>query len=252
MIHGSPMAMAITITVASLGCLTLPEQTVGPSLPVDATRDGAPRPDGLIGPPVPRSLDAAPRSDSASDGAARVDAQTSDALARPVGTADASSCVPVEEICNGLDDDCDDRVDERGGRGAEQGDVCECHRELEFIICMIPARWRAARRVCRALGAELVILENEGDSAAMHAVLARFSEPPDMWWIGLSDILSEGEFRWENGALVDYADWADGEPNNEDNEDCVELRRKRDRGSERDGWNDNQCSELRRFVCGLP
>ena len=38
----------------------------------------------------------------------------------------------------------------------------------------------------------------------------------DNWWIGLSDIATEGTFVWEGGQNVDedvYTDWFTGEPN---------------------------------------
>jgi hypothetical protein len=43
-------------------------------------------------------------------------------------------------------------------------------------------------------------------------------------WIGFQDLGSEGGFAWYDGASVDYADWAVGEPNDVNGgEDAVEM-----------------------------
>jgi hypothetical protein len=57
-------------------------------------------------------------------------------------------------------------------------------------------------------------------------------------WIGFQDLGSEGGFAWYDGASVDYADWAVGEPNDVNGgEDAVEMdfRQRLTRFGE---WND--------------
>ena len=34
------------------------------------------------------------------------------------------------------------------------------------------------------------------------------------FWIGASDDKIEGEFLWDDGAPVEYTNWADGQPDN--------------------------------------
>lgn len=50
-----------------------------------------------------------------------------------------------------------------------------------------------------------------------------------------------GEFKWGSGTLINTAFWLRGEPNNENNEHCVQLRRNL--------LNDCICSEETYFVC---
>ena len=66
-------------------------------------------------------------------------------------------------------------------------------------------------------------------------------------WIDLSDLETEGIFRWGDGVLASngWTKWRPGEPNNVGGvEDCVYLYRP-------DGatWNDNACSKQFPALC---
>jgi cysteine-rich repeat protein len=66
---------------------------------------------------------------------------------------------------------------------------------------------------------------------------------PASVWIGLNDRTVEGTFVWESADPSPFRNWNSGEPNNRNNEDCVELRNA-------DGlWNDLACGERRAYVC---
>ena len=64
------------------------------------------------------------------------------------------------------------------------------------------------------------------------------------WFIGLNDRDQEDDYVWTNGEPFSYNAWADGEPNNSGNEDCVELNRFGD-----ETWNDIDCDQSLRFIC---
>ena len=61
-----------------------------------------------------------------------------------------------------------------------------------------------------------------------------------MCWIGYDDIVSEGNFVWQHGTSF-YTNWRDGEPNNYEDEDCVDIWDVK--------WNDSGCWRLRTYVC---
>merc|ERR1719427_1835557 len=43
------------------------------------------------------------------------------------------------------------------------------------------------------------------------------------YWLGGADIYNEGEWRWNTGQVFSFAQWQEGEPNNDGNEDCVAM-----------------------------
>lgn len=55
-------------------------------------------------------------------------------------------------------------------------------------------------------------------------------------WIGLSDRNVEGSFEWVTGEAFSYSNWSGGEPNNNGNEDFVEMF---GAGTWNDNVNDN-------------
>lgn len=68
------------------------------------------------------------------------------------------------------------------------------------------------------------------------------------YWLGGNDIEMEGLFNWvKSGKYVTYTDWTPGQPDNANDEDCMELR-----GVFYYHWNDFQCNVPQRFICEAP
>jgi len=104
--------------------------------------------------------------------------------------------------------------------------------------------WHAARDACTAQGAILAEPKNAIENNFLkNQVITRGID----FWLGASDINSEGRFVWENSGtpLKDgFTDWYQGEPNNvAGNEDCLQLTRIFK------AWNDNSCSLALGFAC---
>ena len=63
-------------------------------------------------------------------------------------------------------------------------------------------------------------------------------------WIGLNDMNKEGDYVNADGCRRRFVAWAKGEPNNKDNEDCVQMWNRK-------GWNDNDCTQRFVFLCKI-
>ena len=55
-------------------------------------------------------------------------------------------------------------------------------------------------------------------------------------WIGLNDRNKEGNYVNVDGCRRRFVTWAEGEPNNKGNEDCVQMWNRK-------GWNDSKLQE---------
>eukprot|EP00094_Tigriopus_californicus_P000452 TCALIF_00439-PB protein Name:"Similar to MRC1 Macrophage mannose receptor 1 (Homo sapiens)" AED:0.06 eAED:0.07 QI:7/0.88/0.83/1/0.74/0.69/36/84/3089 len=62
-------------------------------------------------------------------------------------------------------------------------------------------------------------------------------------WIGLNDRLTANSWQWSDESPFNYAGWAEGQPNDYEEESCVEIN------PSRVGWNDDKCSNKQSIVC---
>ena len=102
--------------------------------------------------------------------------------------------------------------------------------------------WEESNIRCNSVGGNLVIVKKPQDIE----FLLTISNGPI--WLGLSDKEKEGAYKWVNGDALEYANWDGGEPNNQGNEDYVQMF-----GNGK--WNDlpnNGCGGIEyrpRFIC---
>jgi hypothetical protein len=104
-----------------------------------------------------------------------------------------------------------------------------------------PAAWPAAQADCADDGAgiHLAVIGSELERAGVRSLL------DDDVWLGSSDRVEEGRFRWVTGAVSPFTAWASGQPDDGDgSEDCVEQKR-----ASMPGWHDQPCTDLLAYVC---
>lgn len=172
------------------------------------------------------------------DAGARADAGPPDAGAPDAGPPDAG-CPP--EACNGLDDDCDARIDEGAG--------CPCDRREHgghaYLVCPDARSWLGARSRCEASGYTLAVVETAAEDAFLYGEIA--SRGLDDTWIGLNDAVTEGTWVWLDGVPLGYEHWDEGEPNDgAGGEDCGVIMTREGRESE---WDDRPCDGERPYLC---
>ena len=78
------------------------------------------------------------------------------------------------------------------------------------------AIWSAAKAACNNMGGHLVTVTSSAENNFIF----------NLWpsgWIGLTDEVTEGQWRWVTGENYSYSSWNSGEPNNSNNEDYVQF-----------------------------
>lgn len=78
------------------------------------------------------------------------------------------------------------------------------------------AFWSTAKANCEAMGGHLVTVTSAAENNFIF----------NLWpsgWIGLTDEVTEGVWRWVTGETYSYSSWNSGEPNNAGNEDYVQF-----------------------------
>ena len=82
-----------------------------------------------------------------------------------------------------------------------------------------PGTWKQAQDQARSLGGNLVTVNNQAEQDWLVSTFGG----SERLWIGLTDEVTEGQFRWASGETSTYTNWLPGEPNNVGNEDYVEM-----------------------------
>ena len=107
--------------------------------------------------------------------------------------------------------------------------------------------WNEADEYCLdTYGTHLASIHSETDNNNAFMTL----DTSEWAWIGLTDVICENLFLWNDGSPVDYTNWesiSSNEPNNLGNEDCSHIWKQ---GT----WNDLKCDDntrVSRFICNL-
>ncbi|XP_033897947.3 C-type lectin domain family 4 member E-like [Acipenser ruthenus] len=110
--------------------------------------------------------------------------------------------------------------------------------------------WNSSRDNCTSMGGHLVIIESEAEQRFL--MNAAKAHPGNLYWIGLTDAVTEGTWLWVDGTpLNDKTQyWGSGEPNNKKGgEDCAHLPFHADPLNPLNSWNDIECQKNYSRIC---
>ncbi|XP_076825901.1 perlucin-like protein isoform X2 [Clavelina lepadiformis] len=84
--------------------------------------------------------------------------------------------------------------------------------------------WHDSRYICQSKGGDLAVHGMKDYETRTNIGNVLLNEGAPDVWIGMNDISREGTFVWLDGSSASNVNWANGEPNNAGNEDCVLVR----------------------------
>jgi hypothetical protein len=160
------------------------------------------------------------------------------------------TCAQSVEICNGLDDNCNNKADE---------DACppRCvgwtRKGRAYAFCEDAVTWVQAEILCRAFGMELAPIDDAEEDQWVIAT-TKNQLPGNDIWIGGSDREEEGVWRWtdgkvfwEAGKTLTYANWGNNQPDNHEQEEhCLHVWASETGVT---AWNDYPCSRELAYLC---
>merc|ERR1711962_1842997 len=110
--------------------------------------------------------------------------------------------------------------------------------ELCYGLVETPANWKDAQTACRNVDGQLA----EPRTAVIDFFLTGMAviNNTAVIWVGGEDLTVEGEFRWasDGDKIGNYTRWTRGQPDYEDNQDCVTIVADPD-SAFRPGWHDD-------------
>ncbi|XP_053374784.1 C-type lectin domain family 4 member G-like [Mercenaria mercenaria] len=105
--------------------------------------------------------------------------------------------------------------------------------------------WSDALNDCKSKGVYLAEHKHRGEAKDLAELAQSISTKIDMYWVGASDISSEGSWIWkESHASVNYSYWTSGNPDNYRNEDCMSTY-----VNHQGHWNDLNCNTKIGYIC---
>ncbi len=111
--------------------------------------------------------------------------------------------------------------------------------ETAHLLCETAVAHADARAACQGLGADLTVMETAEENQFVYDGGAHDLQ------FGLTDAAEEGTFVWIDGTAAAYSMWADGQPDNASDEDCVHFYPDAT-------WNDIPCTYEKGYVCEAP
>ncbi|XP_072042492.1 uncharacterized protein [Amphiura filiformis] len=111
----------------------------------------------------------------------------------------------------------------------------------------VPLTFWEARSDCQERGSELTSVRDEAEQRFLNDFVR--SDNVNVW-IGLTDVVTEGSWKWDDGTLYGYTNWAPQQPDNSGGiEDCAHFRY----GDELGLWNDLPCDSpwVSDYICKM-
>jgi hypothetical protein len=102
----------------------------------------------------------------------------------------------------------------------------ELYKGHLYMLTSAPKSWDAAQREARRLGGNLVTVNDALESAWLVKTFAPSyaGKRAEVLWIGLTDRVTEGIWKWVSGEPVTFTNWGGIEPNNFLDEDYALLQ----------------------------
>ena len=168
------------------------------------------------------------------------------------GMGGGNNCTPSAEICDGVDNNCDNQIDPKGTcPDACTGATFNGHR---YMFCGAVSNISSDVAICTGASMSTLTIESPEENAF---ILGKIGGDT---WLGGSDagVGAEGVWRWvptnhvfwnKGDIQGEYENWAMGRPTTKDsnNEDCMVIV---DSGGSAGKWNDIVCdSGGKRAAC---
>jgi hypothetical protein len=140
-------------------------------------------------------------------------------------TSDGTAWVNASIFDSGSEDEC--ALDRKLVRRMDTDNCGDCHYPIftgytylgersghHYYLSTWTATASQAYKHSVALGGYLVSLESSGENNWLKDKVDEIDDEME-YWIGLSDKVAEGYWRWSSGAQFEYSNWDTSNPNNE-------------------------------------
>ena len=129
-----------------------------------------------------------------------------------------------------------------GSLGFESSVALKTLYQCTFTYYGTRLTWQEADGACQDNGMTLAKPSNREQHARM---IMKSSSRPD-FWIGAHDFEHEGNWLWADHTHIDFTNWRWGQPDGEENQNCVQVN-----NEQMGKWEDADCDDRNPYVCQL-
>uniref|UniRef100_A0A8C1VTT5 C-type lectin domain-containing protein n=1 Tax=Cyprinus carpio TaxID=7962 RepID=A0A8C1VTT5_CYPCA len=97
------------------------------------------------------------------------------------------------------------------------------HGKRCFKVFNDPKSWKDAENICQDFDGHLASIHSDEEYVFIQNLIRYTTHEPTRAWIGGHDAVHEGAWLWSDGSKFNYQIWFSGEPNDDGNEDCLEM-----------------------------
>ncbi|CAJ0967143.1 unnamed protein product [Ranitomeya imitator] len=111
--------------------------------------------------------------------------------------------------------------------------------EKTFVTSGKELDYEESKALCLKAGGLVATPKNAEENKAVSEIAQYYNL---FTFLGITDIQTEGTFRYSDGKSITYTNWKAGEPNQRGEEDCAEML-------PNGQWNDGACNQKRLNIC---
>ncbi|XP_069505668.1 CD209 antigen-like protein C isoform X2 [Ambystoma mexicanum] len=118
-----------------------------------------------------------------------------------------------------------------------------------YFFSSVHETWERSQNICKSYEADLVIITDSTKQAFITKTIAN-----DYFWIGLTDVEQENQWKWVDGSRLESRFWHCDQPDDAfGGEDCVFAGYigpcTPEPGQVLNNWNDENCAHVQQFIC---
>uniref|UniRef100_A0A8C9R5U0 C-type lectin domain-containing protein n=1 Tax=Scleropages formosus TaxID=113540 RepID=A0A8C9R5U0_SCLFO len=113
-----------------------------------------------------------------------------------------------------------------------------------FKFVSEPKHWIEAQLNCIRLEGSLASVHNMNEYRFVQRLTEGSNGVMVEAWLGGTDAILEGTWIWIDSTLFDFTFWSPGEPNNDGNQNCLQINY-----GDHKKWDDLNCYKKRPSIC---
>ncbi|XP_039449697.1 perlucin-like protein [Culex pipiens pallens] len=123
-----------------------------------------------------------------------------------------------------------------------------CSSKGKYVAMTEKKTFLEAWRACQFFGLQLASVRTKAENELLRNLVVQPEHSASTFWLAGTDLGWEGRWIWitNNSPLVIFSNWAFGNPDNSNNQDCMIVG---SNANDPTMWDDVQCTDKHKYIC---